>query len=191
MAHQLVDAFEARTGISVLLVGDTEATKTTGLVQRLRAEQNSPRADVFWSSEIFQTIRLAQESHFRTHSGPEADAMLQFLVDLGVPADRVLLEGRSRTTYENARETEQLLAAKGIERVLLVTSALHMRRAEATFRAAGVDVVPAPTDFEVVTERSSTMLDYLPDASALEGSSRAFKEYLGLLVYRWRGWAEW
>ncbi len=121
--------------------------------------------------------------------GPEADSMAWFLNDLGVPRERMLLEKRSATTFENARETKKLLAEKGIERVLLVTSALHMQRAEATFIAAGIAVVPAPTDFEVETEAGTTVLDYLPDAGALEGSSRAMKEYLGLWVYRWKGWA--
>ena len=122
--------------------------------------------------------------------GPEADAMARLLMDLGVPEDRVLLESRSGTTYENALETRRLLATRGIERVLLVTSALHMRRAAATFRAAGLDVVPAPTDYEVDADPERTWLDFIPAAEALADSSRALKEYLGLLTYRWRGWAE-
>jgi uncharacterized SAM-binding protein YcdF (DUF218 family) len=122
--------------------------------------------------------------------GPEADAMLQFLIDLGVPKDKVILERRSRNTYENAREVRRLLAAGGRTKVLLVTSALHMRRAEATFEGVGLDVVPVATDYEVETEARLTLLDLLPDAAALEGSSRALKEYLGLWVYRLRGWAD-
>lgn len=61
IARQVVAAFEAETGIHVQLVGDTEAKKTTGLVERLRAEADNPQADVFWSSEVFLTIALAQE----------------------------------------------------------------------------------------------------------------------------------
>jgi iron(III) transport system substrate-binding protein len=54
-------AFEHQTGIRVGAVGDTEQTKTTGLANRLRAERNRPQADVFWSSEVFNTINLAEE----------------------------------------------------------------------------------------------------------------------------------
>lgn len=61
-AEQIVYAFhEAHPEIKVSTRFDTETTKTTGLVQRLRAERANPRADLFWSSEIFQTIRLAQD----------------------------------------------------------------------------------------------------------------------------------
>jgi uncharacterized SAM-binding protein YcdF (DUF218 family) len=119
--------------------------------------------------------------------GPEANAMSIFLGDLGVRRESMLLEGRSATTYENARETKKLLAERGIETVLLVTSAMHMRRAEATFKEAGISVIPASTDFEVETRPVRTWLDYLPDAEALEGSSKALKEYLGLWVYQWQG----
>lgn len=58
--REAVAAFEASTGLEVDVVGDTEATKTTGLVQRLLAEAPDPRADVWWSSEPFGTIRLAR-----------------------------------------------------------------------------------------------------------------------------------
>jgi iron(III) transport system substrate-binding protein len=61
IARQVVGAFEEHSGIGVDVVGDTEQRKTTGLVNRLRAERDNPQADVFWSSEIFMTISLAEE----------------------------------------------------------------------------------------------------------------------------------
>jgi uncharacterized SAM-binding protein YcdF (DUF218 family) len=125
---------------------------------------------------------------WRAEDGPESRAMLAFVTDLGVPQEHVLIESQSATTRENASETARMLTEHGVSRVLLVTSALHMRRAEAAFHAVGLDVVPAATDHEAV-EQARTALDYLPDAQALAGSSRAFKEILGLFVYRLRGWA--
>ena len=56
----IIDRFTAQTGIKVLIVGDTEATKTTGLVQRLIAEKERPRADVWWSSEALGTVQLSR-----------------------------------------------------------------------------------------------------------------------------------
>lgn len=62
----VVRAFEKSTGFRVLVKGDTEATKTTGLVERIRAEHaaGKPGADVWWSSEPFLTIALADEGVF-------------------------------------------------------------------------------------------------------------------------------
>lgn len=62
VAEPIIAEFEKLTGIKVLARFDTEASKTVGLVQRIRAEASSPVADVFWSSEIFHTIRLARQS---------------------------------------------------------------------------------------------------------------------------------
>ena len=57
---------------------------------------------------------------------PGAEAMGQLLSIMGVPPDSLWLEPRSRNTYENAVETKKLLDPKGIRRIILVTSALHI-----------------------------------------------------------------
>lgn len=61
IAEPILAAFEKHTGIKALARFDTEAAKTVGLVQRIRAEAAAPAADVFWSGEVFHTIRLARE----------------------------------------------------------------------------------------------------------------------------------
>lgn len=59
-AEPLLDTFSKETGIEVNARYDTEAGKTTGLVNKLLAERSQPRADVWWSSEVFGTIELAK-----------------------------------------------------------------------------------------------------------------------------------
>ncbi|MCH2135527.1 MAG: extracellular solute-binding protein [Phycisphaerales bacterium] len=61
LAQQMLGAFKADTGISVNMIGDTEAFKSTGLAARIRAEAARPLADVFWSSEVAQVAMLARE----------------------------------------------------------------------------------------------------------------------------------
>ena len=63
VVRALTSEFEKNTGIKVKVAGDTEATKSTGLVQRILDERkdNSTRADVWWSSELVGTMRLAKE----------------------------------------------------------------------------------------------------------------------------------
>ncbi len=60
VTRPVVRAFEEETGIRVQVVPDTEEMKTTGLANRLIAERDNPQADVYWSSEIFNTVRLAE-----------------------------------------------------------------------------------------------------------------------------------
>ncbi|MCA9287887.1 MAG: extracellular solute-binding protein [Phycisphaerales bacterium] len=59
--REIAAAYERDSGVRVDVVGDTEATKSTGLAERVIAERARPRADVWWSSEPFFTIRLARE----------------------------------------------------------------------------------------------------------------------------------
>lgn len=113
----------------------------------------------------------------------EARAMAMVLQDLGVPAPALLLEEASRNTRENAAFSAALLKARGIQHVLLVTSALHMPRALALFTAQGLQADPAPTDFESHLLPPG-VLAWLPDAQALDGSGRAMKEVVG----KWVGW---
>jgi len=72
-AREVVAAFEKKTGMRVDIRGDTEAGKTTGLVNRIRAEKNNPQADVFWSSEIFNTIQLADAGLLAEYRPPADD----------------------------------------------------------------------------------------------------------------------
>jgi len=118
----------------------------------------------------------------------EAEAMRMFLADLGVPAEAIRLEERSRNTHENAVFTAELLQKSGLARGLLVTSALHMPRAMAAFQEAGVEVVPAATDFRL-REEPPHLLRWLPEVRSLAISTAVLHEYLGLWMYRHRGWA--
>ncbi len=61
IAQPIIDAFDHKNDIAVKMLGDTEATKTFGLVERLRTEKDEPQADLFWSSEPFGMIALARE----------------------------------------------------------------------------------------------------------------------------------
>ncbi|WP_158764398.1 YdcF family protein [Terricaulis silvestris] len=109
----------------------------------------------------------------------EAEATADLLGELGVSRERLVLETASRTTAENA-----LLAATHAGRArgrwLLVTSAFHMPRAVGTFRKAGLDVIAAPTDWQV-DERSRLLSFSVSDR--LHKLDLAAKEYLGLLIY--------
>ena len=118
----------------------------------------------------------------RTGDGSEAEAMQRLLLDLGVPPAAIELEAASDTTATNARHTARQLAAQGVKRVILVTSALHMPRARAALEREGLQVHPAPTDFEVI-DMPWDLLRVVPDADALDGSGRAMKEIVG----RWVG----
>jgi len=71
-AEPVLEAFEQATGIRVLAAYDVEASKTTGMVNRLLAEKDRPRADVFWSGEFAQTVLLKREGALAAYDSPQA-----------------------------------------------------------------------------------------------------------------------
>lgn len=72
-SEQIFEAFEKETGIKVQAVYDTEANKTTGLVNRIEAEKEEPVCDVFWNNEFVQTIDLAQKELLAAYVSPQAE----------------------------------------------------------------------------------------------------------------------
>jgi uncharacterized SAM-binding protein YcdF (DUF218 family) len=96
------------------------------------------------------------------------------------------IEDRSRTTWENALFTAELLQRKGIGRVYLVTHAMHMPRSVDVFRDAGVEVIPAPTAFYHKIDDVNELSDWTPSAKAIRASSMALHELLGILWYALR-----
>ncbi len=125
-----------------------------------------------------------------------AENMTELLLMLGVPENDIWQEAESRNTYENALYTYELLQEKGIDHIVLVTSAFHMPRSVMLFEQQGFDVIPAPTDYSITEEGwqrlwepdfLTQVLNFFPSASNLSSTTHSLKEYLGLLVYRLRG----
>lgn len=114
---------------------------------------------------------------------PEGDAARAFFLRLGIPEDRILIERRSRSTFENGQLTRDLIGPKPGERWILVTSALHMPRAAGVFEKAGFDVVPYPVAYLT----SGEPIDYwnytLSPLAALSLLDESAKEWLGLAAY--------
>jgi uncharacterized SAM-binding protein YcdF (DUF218 family) len=114
--------------------------------------------------------------------GVEAEIALRLLPEFGIARERLIAEGRSRDTVENAVFSKEIAAPKPGEHWLLVTSAYHMPRSIGVFRRAGFPVEACPVDW-----RTRGPVDALrPFASAGDGLRRtdtAVREWVGLAVY--------
>jgi len=107
----------------------------------------------------------------------EAPGMKVFMLDMGVPENALIIEGNSRTTFENALRTRELLGT-GARNIALVTSAFHMGRSVMWFEKAGFTVYPVRADIRVLHE-SRTFWEWLPKPQALDENTLTIKEYLG------------
>jgi uncharacterized SAM-binding protein YcdF (DUF218 family) len=114
----------------------------------------------------------------------EAEVMRGALADLGVPPDRVLMEDRSRNTYEQVINIARLLREHHIDRTVVVTAAPHMPRVLGLFKAQGLEPVPS---VPLTAYESRGDNRWVFSFRALEDSEAASYEYLALVGYWLRG----
>lgn len=115
-----------------------------------------------------------------------AQLMSDFLVEIGVPPTDLVLEDKSLTTFENARNTSALLHLADAQRVFLVTSATHMRRADRCFARQGIVVVPSPCNHYAL-RLDFLPGDFMPSIGGITAVHTAAHEWLGLFWYWLRG----
>jgi len=128
IAEPIIAEFEKQTGIKVLSRFDTEASKTIGLVQKIRAEAASPVANVFWSSEIFHTIRLARESLLTSYNSDKTENWPSLFTGQGgrwygfALRARVIAYNTNRVSADEApRSLEQVLDSKWKGRLVMAS----------------------------------------------------------------------
>lgn len=122
----------------------------------------------------------------------EKESSVPLLLDLGVPEGAIRVEPKARNTEENAMFVEKILEPRNTQntrkRVLLVTSAWHMRRSVLMYRkyAPSLEIIPAAADYEatVQTGRPFSLKDLWPDATMFYANSYILKEYIGYWGYR-------
>ena len=117
---------------------------------------------------------------------PAAAAVAAYLQSIGIAADRIRLEDKSRTTFENAQFTKALVSPKPGDRWILVTSAAHMPRSVGTFRRQGFDVIAWPADFRT-KDAGDAWRPFGSLPGGLKRLDEAATEWVGLLGYRLLG----
>src|SRR5262245_20501248 len=116
---------------------------------------------------------------------PYSRTMRRVLEAEGIPSNLIWTDDRSRSTHENALYGSEVLRRHGISYIALVVEGNSMPRAAASFRKAGIDVLPAPIRFTRLTRE---FIDVLPNWQAMALNAENVHEIFGLLWYRLRGW---
>lgn len=121
---------------------------------------------------------------------PEAEALKRFLLQVGVPEQDIIVEPIANNTYENALFTAEILNRDFPgEKVLLITSAFHMRRSIGCFRKQGLEFDTFSADFYSKGREKYGVGDYLlPNPDALQLWTKLFKEWIGLAAYKVAGY---
>jgi uncharacterized SAM-binding protein YcdF (DUF218 family) len=121
----------------------------------------------------------------------EAIQFRDVLLDFGIPLEDIIIEAHSKNTHQNAVEAKKVLKAHPeLKSMLLITSALHMKRAEACFKKAGFDHFNTFTTDHFTGPKRGYSLEqfFVPNASNMVDWSRLIHEMVGYLTYRMMGY---
>lgn len=118
-----------------------------------------------------------------TEGRPEADELVKVLALMGIPRADILVENESRNTYESAIRVKEILKEAENEKLMLITSAFHLRRTRACFRKAGFDADTFSTDFYTHPTQFTPGSLFVPNPDALVIWHKLFKEWLGISAY--------
>lgn len=184
-AYPLPEALPA--GIDgIIVLGGAELTDRITAGDRPQLNDAAERmTEAMTLARQFPDAKLVFTGGSGRLTGGPAGAMVaeRLLIGLGLPPDRLVLEGRSRNTAENARFTYDLVRPEVGQRWLLVTSAFHMRRSVESFCAAGwTGITPWPVDFRVLPGGADwRFVENLFDVTL------AIREWVGIAAYRLTG----
>lgn len=144
------------------------------ITEGLRLALQHPEAKIVFTGGVGGLLSIGEEA---------TQPVARFLMDAGVARERIILEGQSRNTYENAVFTRDLVKPAPDERWYLVTSAYHMPRAMGLFRKVGFDVVAYPVDYRTRgPEDLKRLFERIPQG--LMRLDLGTNEWIGLIAYR-------
>ena len=172
-----------------------------GIVLGGMASENIKTGKIKFSSSIdrlMQAIILYKQGNLKkiiftggsglvfNQESKEAYTLQNICYKLGIPKQDIIIEPYSKNTHENAVNTKKIITEKNVK-VLLITSAFHMRRSAACFKHEGYNFDAYPTDS--LEEQNLGLDDYfLPKATPLLDWAYIIKELVGFMAYKFAGY---
>ncbi len=145
--------------------------------------------NLYHSRQIKKIVISGGSGNLLLQEPAETDFLYKELLRNGIPKEDILVESKSRNTYENAVLSKRLLDSLQIPGpYIIVTSAQHMPRAIQVFRKAGYQQpLPYPCDYKVIDTRFNLNDLIIPDITYISDWKYLIKEMVGLVVYRLTG----
>ena len=141
---------------------------------------------LYKKGNIGKIIIAAGNGYVVKHNFQEASFIKDRLVDLGIPQEDIFTDGLSRNTYENAVNSKKICDSLHLNGpFLLISSAMHLPRAENLFIKQKVDIRSYPCDFMTQGIANNFWEDYLlPSSLTLNNWDIFIKELVGLVIYK-------
>jgi uncharacterized SAM-binding protein YcdF (DUF218 family) len=173
--------------LAVVLGGTTNVERKPNdrLFFHKGADRVTHALNLYHSGKVKKILFTGGNARLFEDAKRDNSPIYDFYVMCGVDPDDIIIENASRNTRENAFFVKDLVEANAKNRkVILITSAFHMRRAEGCFRKVGIDVTGFSTDFYSVLPKDRFGFDgFLPDPGVFGGWNFLIKEWIGYMAY--------
>ncbi|MCO5234553.1 MAG: YdcF family protein [Chitinophagales bacterium] len=173
--------------IGIVLGGMSEYDSNT---ERLVLQRSGDRIwqalDLYYNHKIDKILITGGSGYVQDRGLDEANQFKALLLSWGIPEKNLIIESKSRNTVENAQFTKELLANSYPEynSFLLITSAIHMKRAQKIFENNGIKVDAYPADEDCGSERKYFWNEYIiPEINTFNDWFRLLKEIIGYYSY--------
>lgn len=164
-------------------------------LQRLSLRRGSDRLwqalHLYHLGKVDKIMLVGVNGFLRDDKLNEAVQFKEDLIDFKIPSEDIIIENKSKNTYQNAVESKKVLANyPEIEKVLLVTSAIHMRRSKACFEKAGFEAIDVFTTDHYTGAVRGYQLDqyFMPNLSVMTDWSNLLHEWVGYITYKMSGY---
>ena len=187
---QKAETMRGKSDVCVVLGGMSVYHEPTG---RIRFTQSADRilqaVDLYEKGIVKKIVITGGTARLIRKNRPEAIHLKDFLVSIGIPDSLVLIDSLSRNTHENAVNTKELIEKNSwSKRIVLVTSAFHMKRAEGCFVKEGFTVYPYSADPLKGVGKMSVADFFLPSVGVLNNWNYLTHEWIGIIMYKLRGY---
>lgn len=178
--------------LAVVLGGTTDVDREPNdrLFFHKGADRVTHALNLYHSGKVKKILFTGGNARLFEDPNRDNSPIFDFYVMCGVPPEDIIIESSSRNTHENAHFVKNLVAINtNTGRVILITSAFHMRRAEGCFMKAGINVTGFSTDFNTALPKNRFGFDrFIPSSDVLNSWNSLIKEWIGYIVYWMAGY---
>lgn len=187
-----IEQLEGNYDLAIVLGGTTDVDREPKdrLFFHKGADRVTHAVNLYHAGKVKKIIFTGGNARLFEDPNRDNSPIYDFYRMCGVAAEDILIESSSRNTRENASFVKKMIEAEGeTGKVILITSAFHMRRSEGCFRKVGIDVTGFSTDFYSALPKDRFAVGaFMPSPGILSNWNFLIKEWVGYLAYKVMGY---
>ena len=182
-------ALQKNYDIAIVLGGMVTYDEENNLIGFHEAIDRLMYALTMYENKRIDNILISGGSGSLMEDVLEAEILHKYLIEIGIPDKDILIEAKSRNTYENALFTKELLTKKYSNgNFLLITSASHMRRSKACFEKLDLKIDIFPVDHSSGPRKFVFDHLFIPQSHIMDAWKRLLHEWVGIIAYKIKGY---